>query len=333
MAGLLNTGSFSAHNAEQQRLTSEPSFRTTPGESWCLLNFASPTCTTLCHERKNKKPSTPLDTAPAEPHEVLYDCFHSPTDWLVPHLTRELTVADSSSSGSNANTPVHHFSFSLFLRLVFLNVRWRVICFSSSWCIDYAGVQCDSYGTMTPSRKMTLYLLSRLHYRLNKRMHEVTFRPVLSAVTTLRKLETILLSFATTAPAITPLENARKEGGGVSAITFIYFYLRLGNRTMHWISSCCYWAKKPRPMWSRPDRSSEQRLSLAVEALLHLQEIIEKVSDSLSGSPLVFFLCQTTWNPDRRSCMTSMRGIQRKQRVVYLQENDADYEVEKCVYS
>lgn len=245
MAGLLNTGSFSAHNAEQQRLTSEPSFRTTPGESWCLLNFASPTCTTLCHERKNKKPSTPLDTAPAEPHEVLYDCFHSPTDWLVPHLTRELTVADSSSSGSNANTPVHHFSFSLFLRLVFLNVRWRVICSSSSWCIDYAGVQCDSYGTMTPSRKMTLYLLSRLHYRLNKRMHEVTFRPVLSAVTTLRKLETILLSFATTAPAITPLENARKEGGGVSAITFIYFYLRLGNRTMHWISSCCYWAKKP----------------------------------------------------------------------------------------
>lgn len=230
MAGLLNTGSFSAHNAEQQRLTSDPSFRTTPGESWCLLNFASPTCTTLCHERKNKKPSTPLDTAPAEPHEVLYDCFHSPTDWLVPHLTRELTVADSSSSGSNANTPVHHFSFSLFLPLVFLNVRWRVICFSSSWCIDYAGVQCDSYGTMTPSRKMTLYLLSRLHCRLNKRMHEVTFRPVLSAVTTLRKLETILLSFATTAPAITPLENARKEGGGGVCYHFYILLPQVGKQ-------------------------------------------------------------------------------------------------------
>lgn len=230
MAGLLNTGSFSAHNAEQRRLTSDPSFRTTPGESWCLLNFASPTCTTLCHERKNKKPSTPLDTAPAEPHEILYDCFHSPTDWLVPHLTRELTVADSSSSGSNANTPVHHFSFSLFLRLVFLNVRWRVICFSSSWCIDYAGVQCDSYGTMTLSRKMTLYLLSRLHYRLNKRMHEVTFRPVLSAVTTLRKLETILLSFATTAPAITPLENARKEGGGGVCYHFYILLPQVGKQ-------------------------------------------------------------------------------------------------------
>lgn len=62
-------------------------------------------------------------------------------------------------------------------------------------------------------------------------MIKVAFRPVLSVVATLRKLETILLSLATTAAAITPL--GAMEGGVGSAITFVYFHFRLGNRTMH----------------------------------------------------------------------------------------------------